>query len=346
MTTTTAKLLDSDAYYAFLAKTHPAMRISTTRLSVPSFVAPLDTREPLLPGPMRSLLTAVKAVWQGPVAPLSLFLGSPFERYCQDHLLDDIDDVGALKRQCVDAAQAEGADLVVVTNLGAHLDLQPYFDAGFVALPSFPDTVVDVAGKASFNDHLLTLPQGDRSGIRRNIKKFTKAGHRLRRLRGDEALGADLYVSYRPFFDQASVQWFPHTQPYFDGLAALSDDVVVTLAESADGDVLGFIVNFVDGDGLQSGRVGVHPDFHRKDAVYFRLIYHVVEEAIARGLARVSLEPTGYRMKRHLGADKVPLVNLCLGVSPMWRALLSGFAGLGRSLLSHLDSSSTLEKNY
>ncbi|MCP4501899.1 MAG: hypothetical protein GY822_18230 [Deltaproteobacteria bacterium] len=338
-------LLDSNVYFDFLALTHPELQISTTRLPVPSFIAPLDTREPLLQGPMRSLLSAVKKVMPGPVTPPSLFLGSPFERYCQHALLDTVDDLSALKRICVDVAKKESLDLVVVTNLRATEDITPWLDEGFVALPSFPDTVIDL-DVASFDEHLMRLPQGNRSGIRRNIRKFEKQGHRLRRLAPHEKLGKNLYETYRPYFDDATVQWFPHNDAYFDGLAAIDDDVFVTIAESSTSHLLGFIVNFLDGTSFQSGRIGVHRDFHKEDAVYFRLIYHVVEEAIAKGSGTLSLEPTGYRMKRHLGARVIPQVNLCLGVSPLWRTLLSSFSGVGKKLLSHLEEPEVLEKNY
>ena len=61
---------------------------------------------------------------------------------------------------------------------------------------------------------------------------------------------------------------------------------------------------------------------------------------------RLSLEPTGYRMKRHLGARSVPMVNLVMGVNATWRGLLGGFAGVGRRLLRHLEDRVALEQEY
>jgi hypothetical protein len=345
-------LLDDPRYYRFLAATHPHLRISNGRLQVPSYVATLDVREPLLKGPVKAALEVGKAVTPGYVTPRALFLGTPFERYDQTHLFDEIDDVPALTRAAERAARRLDAELVVITCVqGAHRRAHDFTHAGFVELPSFPDTVVTLHGD-SFDEHLATLPQGDRSGVRRNIRRFERAGHTLKTVSSTRELGETLYAAYRPMFDRAAVKWLPHTPAYFEGIADLDERVHVTVAFNPEHEAIGFIVNFEDGldDAhrrvFQAGRIGVLPAYHRKDAVYFRLMYHVLEEAIARGGTHLSLEPTGYRMKRHLGADKIPLVNLVYGVSPTWRLLLGGAAGLGRFLLRHLEDPGKLEGNY
>lgn len=345
-------LLDDPRYYRFLAETHPHLDISANRLAVPSYLATLDVREPLLDGPVKAALEVSRNVTPGYVTPRALFLGTPFERYDQTHLLDEIADVPALTRDAERAAREHDAQLVVITCVdGEHRRARELERKGFVPLPSFPDTLVPLHGE-TFDDHLKTLPQEDRSGVRRNIRRFERAGHTLETVQTTDEIGEVLYAAYRPMFDRAAVKWLPHTPAYFAGVADLDDRVHVTVAYSPDNEPIGFILNFEDGEDdahrrvFQAGRVGVLPDYHRQDAVYFRLIYHVLEEAIARGGTHLSLEPTGYRMKRHLGAERVPLVNLVLGVSPTWRLLLTGAAPLGRFLLRHLEDPDKLEGNY
>jgi hypothetical protein len=345
-------LLDDERYFRFLADTHPTLRLSTTRLPVPSYVAPLDVREPLLRGPVRAALGVGRLVSPSHVTPRSLFLGTPFERYEQTHILDDVDDVPALVRDARRIAARAGLDVVCATCLDPdHRRVRDLTRAGFVALPSFPDTVVTLRGE-SFDDHLAQLPAADRSGIRRNIRRFERAGLRLERLSRGDADADALFSSYRPMFERAAVKWLPHTPSYFAGIAQLDERVRLTVARAGDGEVAGFIINFEDGEDdahrrvFQAGRVGIAPRFFRKHAVYFRLLYHVIEESQRLGGTHLSLEPTGYRMKRHLGAERKPMINLVLGVSATWRLALKTMAGVGRALLSHLDEDKTLERHY
>lgn len=343
-------LLDTASYRAFLAQTHPALEIDDGRLGgVPSFVARLDIREPLVPGAMRSALDVAQEIVPEIVKPRGLFLGTPFERYDQTHLLEELPSVPELSEQASRAARARDLEVAVLTNVRPEaLDLAAWASHGWSVLPSFPDTVVDLCAP-DFEAHLASLPSGDRSGIRRNIKRFRRAGHTLERIVDASRLGMSLFRCYQPFFEGATVRWQAHTVAYFDGLTRLGKHVRLTAARSSEGKVIGFIVAFEDPNGLQAGRIGVHPEYHRKDAVYFRLLYHVLEEALETwggGPNILSLEPTGYRMKRHLGARKVPLVNLILGVSDAWSILLRSMGALGRHLLRHLEDRAALERWY
>lgn len=343
-------MLDSEAYRAYLAETHPALAIDDRRLGgLPSFTAPLDVREPLLPGRARSVVEALQPAFPRVVTPPTLFIGTPFERYDQTHLLETSPPLTELGDRAVRAARSQGLDVAVLTNVQpAHVDEASAQARGWVRLPSFPDTVIDLRA-TSFEAHLAGLPPGDRSGMRRNIRKFVKAGHRLERVHDASRLGSALYECYVPYYLGAAVKWQAHTRAYFAGLTSLGDAVRLTVARTARHRLIGFIVAFEDRDGVQAGRIGVHPDFHRRDAVYFRLLYHVLEDALARhggGSSILSLEPTGYRMKRHLGARTVPLVNLVIGVRGPWRWLLRSLSPIGRRLLGHLENRPSLERHY
>ncbi len=352
MTLPREPLLDSAHYRRFLAGAHPRLALSDERLPVPSYVAPLDVREPMLPGFFKQALALGVKIAPSQVKPQTLFLGTPFERYDQSGLLDDVGEPGVLAERARTEAEEQGLELVVATCVSPnHPSLPRWLEAGFHALPSFPDTVVTLAG-AGLDDHLATLPSEDRSGIRRNKKRFERAGHRLERLSSSSEVADTLYQSYLPFFERASVKWLPHTPAYFAGVAALDERVRLTVARDPDDAIIGFLLSFEDEPDeagrrvLHAGRIGVLPSFYKQDAVYFRLLYHVLEEGFATGCTHVSLEPTAYRTKRHLGARRRRMVNLVLGVSPRWRLLLSTCHGIGRRLLRHLDQRSTLERVY
>lgn len=343
------RILDEARYRRFLAETHPSLRIDDGRLDgVPSFLAPLDVREPLVPGPFRRLLEGLRPVLPGLVTPPALFLGTPFERYDQTHLLAEIPDPEALTERARRAARANSREVVVCTNVLSRRIPDRWSALGWVELPSFPDTVVPLTSP-DFEAHLATLPPGDRSGMRRNMRRFERAGHRLARIDHAGPLQDALHACYRPMYERAAVRWQAHTPEYLGGLTRLGSEVELVGAFSAQGQLIGFMVVFEDGPGLQAGRIGVHPDFHRRDGVYFRLMYHVLElgfRSRGGGPGRLSLEPTGYRMKRHLGARNVPLVNLVFGVSERWRLLLGRFRALGHRLLGHLEDPDALERWY
>ncbi|MEL6189274.1 MAG: GNAT family N-acetyltransferase [Myxococcota bacterium] len=344
-----AALLDAPAYRRFLSETHPELAIDDARLGgVPSFLAPLDVREPLRVGPARRAMELLRTCAPALVTPPALFLGTPFERYDQSHLLREMPDVFELTDRVDAASRRHRREVAVLTNVRpSAVPLERWRAAGWWSLPSFPDTVVHLA-TPDFEAHLKTLPQGDRSGIRRNIRKFERAGHVLERIRDAAGLGDPIYACYRPFFERATVRWQPHTLEYFAKLTELGDDVRLHVARSREGELIGFVVSFRDVEGFQAGRIGVHPDYYRRDAVYFRLLYHVLEEALEerKGGGMLSLEPTGYRMKRHLGAEKVPLVNLVRGISETWSILLGQLGGLGALMLRHLEDRATLERLY
>lgn len=345
-------LLDDVRYRRFLADTHPELHFDDDRLDVPSYVAPLDVREPMLPGLMRNAVRVGAPISPVAVKPKSLFIGSPFERYDQSHLLDDVRAPESLAQQARAVAEHDGLELVVVTCVDPrHERMGRWTDAGFRALPSFPDTVLPLVAP-TFDGQLRMLPPEDRNGIRRNVRRFERAGHRLERLSSSRNEADALWRAYLPMYERATVKWLPHSREYFARVAELDEQVHLTVAKTADDEIIGFVINFEDlrGDDHQrrfhAGRIGVDPRFHKKDAVYFRLMYHVIEESIARGGTHLSLEPTGYRMKRHLGATRRQLVNLVMGVSPSWRLLLATMAPVGRALLRHLDDKGKLERIY
>ena len=111
--------------------------------------------------------------------PRTLFLGTPFERYEQTHLLEQVGDLRDLINQAQKTARAEEIDLVCITNISpSHPTYRTWLNAGFVPLPSFPDMTVDLEGINSFDEHLARIPPGDRGSVRRNTRKFQRLASR------------------------------------------------------------------------------------------------------------------------------------------------------------------------
>jgi len=340
-------LLDADAHVDWIARTHPDLSLSRDRMLLPSFVAPVAVAEALEPRSFtRKLAETALRVRRNLAAPPALFLGTPFEPYDQTGFLGGVDPA-EVRRQALDAAKEKGLELCVLPNVSPESPLlEGWREAGFVSLASFPDTRIDLSPE-DFEAHLATLPQGDRSGIRRNGRKFRRAGHRIERIWDSAPHAETLYEAYRTFFDRAKVHWVPYSLDYFRELTSQGPRVRLFGAFNPEDALIGFVLNFEDGRMVHTGRLGVAPAYHHEDRVYFALLYHAIEDALGlQGAEELSLEPTSYRTKRHLGATKVPMVNLVLGTGPTWRCLLSTLTPLGRWMLSHLEDERRLDRAF
>ncbi len=310
---------------------------------MPSFLGPLRFVEPLPPGALRRLLGWLEPAVPSLLSPPALFVGTPFEPYEQTSLL-----AGETPEILTDRVRraGEGLAVAVLTNVHAGaVDGPRWRRLGWRLFPSFPDMVVDLS-PPDLDAHLRRLPAGDRSGIRRNLRRFERAGHRLERAADARFVADALYRCYLPMRERAVVEWFAHTPEYFARLTELGPQVRLTLARDRRDRVIGFVVGFDDTSGVQAGRIGVHPDYHRKDAVYFRLLYDVLDDALRRfGPGKVlSLEPTSFRMKRHLGARRVPLVNALLGLHDRWSIVVEQLGDAGARLLSPLEDPARLDR--
>jgi len=349
-------IFDDERTVAFFAETHPelrlsARRVSTTGIALPTFVGVLDTRAPLAPGPWRSLRDVAHLVSPRTIAPRALFVGLPFEPYEQTHLVERAPKDPAWTRALADAAAREGCAVVVWPNVRrGHAAHRALLEAGFIDLPSFPDCVLDLDDVASFDDVIARRSRARRKAIRRHARRFTRAGHTIARVIDARGLSRALFACYAPLYERANVRWFPHHEGYLGGVASLGDDVTLSVARDPSGEVSGFVLGFVDevygARTFHAARIGVHPRFHHKDDVYFRLVYRAVEDAFAARCARVSLEPTAYRVKLSLGARLVPLVNMLLPVSSSWRLLARGAHTLGARALAHLTDANALALRY
>ncbi len=339
-------LLDDPKYTSFLARTHPNLDICSDRFVAPTYVASFDISEVLISNFFKTVIAIAGHIAPRIPKPRALFVGTPFERYEQTKLLDQIKDPGEAAHALRHAATQQSLDLVVCTNVSvSHPGIQTWIDAGFLALPSFPDMVVDVKA-TSFEGHLANLAPRARESIRRNLRLFDRAGFRLQRLDETALSAATLHTAYRQFYDRAIVRWHPYSESYFAEIAGLDERAHVTAAVTSSEEIVGFIINFADNNCWQAGRIGVVPSHFRKSAIYFRLLYHSIEEAILHGAKTLSLEPTGYLTKRRLGAHMNPLVNLVLGVSPLWKMLFKTSGFLARRALAHLEDRQLLEAHY
>lgn len=341
------KLTDSVKYVNLVSQTHPHLNYRVDEHLGHLFVAHLDIAEPLLPGSLRRAIEASQKIVPRYLKPKALFLGTPFEPYRQDEVLNALPPLDTLSGVLKTAQESHDTQCVVMTNISpTHPRIPELLHNRFTLLPSFPDMVMNLREVSSFDDYLLTLKSEDRSSIRRNLRVFGERGYTLN-LAEDGSLYEDaLFQAYLPFFERAKVKWFPHTQAFFRDATKLGTSVRLFIAFDSDHKLAGFSMGFFHSGMYHAGRLGVRADLHLRDRVYFALLYRFIEDAIALRAHTLSLEPTAYRLKRHLGAKPKPVVNAILGQSLFWKSALWAAKPVGYFLLQHLNRLRLLEANY
>ena len=127
-------------------------------------------------------------------------------------------------------------------------------------------------------------------------------------MKGDalRLLAHQMIQGYHHLYVRAGVKWLRHTAAYFESLSSFEDDIFVDVAFGSNQRLVGFIVSYNDGERLHGGRIGIMPSHHQKDAVYFRLIYQLIQRGYALKKKEVVLEPTSFKFKRYLGAQYRP----------------------------------------
>lgn len=148
-------------------------------------------------------------------------------------------------------------------------------------------------GYGEFDDFLADLSSRKRKNIRKERRTAQDFGGEILRLTGDAIEPEHWDAFWRFYQDTGARKWgSPYlTRTFFDEAQAhLRDDILLVLARRAGRWVAGAL-NFIGRDALFGrywGCVEHHPNLH------FELCYYVaIEEAIARGLARVEAGAQG-----------------------------------------------------
>lgn len=164
----------------------------------------------------------------------------------------------------------------------------------------------------SFDDYLGAMKSDYRSGIKKQIRDIEAAGLVLERLdAGGIAANADeLHRLYHEVHDRQKMRLITIRRDWMPTLAARfgKDFVVTVLRRPGEAKLLGFISTLKDRDGA----IGYYIGFDKEEAakglpLYLRLLYALVEDALAMGAAWASLGRTALEPKAKLGAEGQPL---------------------------------------
>lgn len=183
----------------------------------------------------------------------------------------------------------------------------------FRSLDTEPNMVLKLdPAWTDFEAYLAAMKSDYRSGIRKQIRDIEAAGLVVERLEGDQvaALGAELHRLYHEVHDRQKLRLVSISPEWLPALAARygGDFVVTVVRRSQEGKLLGFISTLKDRDGA----IGYYIGFDKEAAaqghpIYLRLLYALLEDALAMGATWVSLGRTALEPKAKLGAQGQPL---------------------------------------
>lgn len=164
----------------------------------------------------------------------------------------------------------------------------------------------------SFEDYLGAMKSDYRSGIRKQIREVEEAGLRLERLdaEGVATWAGELHRLYHEVHDRQKMRLVSISRDWLPALAARfgPEFTVTVIRRPGEARLLGFISTLRDRDGA----IGYYIGFDKAEAaggvpLYLRLLYALVEDALALGATWVSLGRTALEPKAKLGAEGQPL---------------------------------------
>lgn len=308
---------------------------------IPFFTTQIDIAE--------VLRSPVKKFFARMISPMRCWLthprmtifGLPFEPYVQTPILDALPSTTSM----LEIAEQNGADIIGLINLvPGHEQSRMLASFGFASLPSFPSMIVHLTSR-SFDDHLSQLTAKERHDVRRNMRTFHHARHCLREVTSC-GYSREMHHAYYACRRHAKIKWLAYTPDYFSEWQNAGPCAKLIVAESCHDEFLGFINFIFHDDTMHVARLVVSPAWHKRDSIFFRLLYSAIEEGCKRGAKRIMLGPTAYRVKRRIGAEPQVVNNYFLPVTCAWRIALPRLMVMMKRELRYLDSMRMLERYY
>jgi hypothetical protein len=237
-----------------------------------------------------------------------------------------------IRRQSVLFGQT---DLVLVKDLGAaeaHAD-GPLRRFSYKPLSTEPNMVLALRPEwRTFDDYLGALRSDYRSTIRKQIRDVGAAGLEVVRLEtADVVRSAEaVYQLYLSVHERQSLRLVTISPRWLPELASLYGDGFRTavIRRSADGSIVGFVTLLRDRDGAIGYYIGYDKALAETGVpLYLRLLYALVEDAIACRAAWLSLGRTALAPKAALGAAGHPLRCYVRHRLPAMNAVIQALLG-------------------
>lgn len=311
-----SELLFNREYQQLVEQSHPNLGVAFTETGLPYYLAPLPYFEVFKPGIFKDTYVKVAKKLPQLLNPHALIIGLPFEPYDQTAVLKRLPSLPHVREM----AHAHKAALVIIANVDPLISEKHSFHQEFLTLRSLPNMVLqNFERSSSRHDHM-----------KRCRRHFDMKGYQLiKNPKGSFAL--EFYAAYEKTHQKAKVPWLKYEKQYFQEVGALNNAHQI-IATDQNGAFLGGITAFHQETEVHLARIAVNEHYHRKDGIFFMLLYEALHEAWSFGAKIIHLGPTSYELKSYLGSKPTKLVNLILPLTLPMRLL----APTAHFLLNHV----------
>lgn len=229
-------------------------------------------------------------------------------------------------------ARRHGARLVVLKEFGAddREHLAPLIRRGYCSADSAPS----YAMSRTFPDlaaYCETLKSHYRSGVRRSLEKFERAGCRVVHLEDPDEIRRvytpDMHRLYEEVVGKAELKLEVLSHRFFHELVEqLPGRATLTVAYRGER-ILGFGWALSTGPAFDGLFCGIDYDHNAECDTYFNVIYHSLDHAFRRGSERITLGQTADAFKARLGCTGTPRYIYARGTGPVLSRVLRRSVG-------------------
>lgn len=205
----------------------------------------------------------------------------------------------------------------------------PLRRSSYAPIDTEPNMVLELRPEwGTFDHYLSALKSSYRSDIKKQIREVEEAGFRCERLTADEAPrhAEAIHGLYMQVHEQQKLRLVTIAPQWIPALAQeYGERFRISVLRGGDGRLVGFVTTLKD----REGAIGYYVGFDKRIAaggvpLYLRLLYRLIEDAIAIDARWISLGRTALVPKAKLGAVGQPLRCYVRHRVPAMNALLRG----------------------
>lgn len=263
----------------------------------------------------------------------TLFVGSP----CSDEgtvgLIDSgdlCDIIPVLQRELDSRARQLKASMIVWKDLPDETIREAgplLIGHGLFSLVSYPGTRLALRG-SGFEDYLKMLTSHQRYNLRKKLRQSRKMGRLdefIIQSPNDTLLG-EIFSLFLQTYEHGQTKFERLTPAFFKLISACPASNFVLLRDSANGNLVAFMLCFLLGKRAINKFIGIDYGYSGNWFLYFRLWETAVKWSLGAGAEELQSGQTGYQAKYDLGHKFVPLTNYCKHMTPVVHLVFKAIA--------------------
>ena len=263
-------------------------------------------------GFLKNTIDIIRRGWKGFFILRSIECGTPVSLGNTISFKEGVDRVEIMNLLCAETERIAadiGAPVLLFRDFYDHET--GFFDLlkkrGYSRINNLPNTKIEIKWK-SFDDYLSSMRSQYRYKVIDRMNAFRTGGFSMEVVRDFSLYADDLERLCKNVYDNAK-EYKRERLPaeFFKSINTHLEQRSAVILIRRDSVIVGFTLLFFDHETLIPIFSGLDYDYSKEYAVYFNLLYKIVEVAIESGKKEVDLGITTLVPKKEIGADVVPL---------------------------------------